>query len=62
VVGALGAARGQPLPITGPQALSFAEMTAEIAAAIGRPLSYQPISEDEGTTTLDRPRRGPVLG
>jgi uncharacterized protein YbjT (DUF2867 family) len=38
---------GQSLPVTGPQALSFAEMTAMIAAAIGRPLSFQPVSEDE---------------
>ena len=38
---------GESLPITGPEALSFPEMTAKIAAAIGRPLSFEPISEDE---------------
>src|SRR5215469_7793501 len=38
---------GQALPITGPKALSFAEVTARIGAAIGRPLTFQPISDDE---------------
>jgi uncharacterized protein YbjT (DUF2867 family) len=37
---------GESLPITGPEALSYAEMTAKIAAVIGRPLTYVPISED----------------
>jgi uncharacterized protein YbjT (DUF2867 family) len=35
------------LPITGPEALSFAQMTAKIAAAIGRPLAFQPVTEQE---------------
>lgn len=35
------------LPITGPEALSFAQMTAKIAEAIGRPLSYQPVTEQQ---------------
>jgi uncharacterized protein YbjT (DUF2867 family) len=38
---------GESLPITGPQALSFPEMTAKIAATIGRPLSFESISEEE---------------
>src|SRR6185312_4584695 len=38
---------GASLPITGPEALSYAEMTAAIGAAIGRPLRYETISEDE---------------
>jgi len=38
---------GESLPITGPQALNFAEATAIIAAAIGKPLSFQPISDEE---------------
>jgi uncharacterized protein YbjT (DUF2867 family) len=38
---------GQSLPITGPEALSFAEVTTGIAAAIGRQLTYQPISDKE---------------
>ena len=38
---------GKSLPITGPEALSYAEMTANIGAAIGRPLRYEEISEEE---------------
>jgi uncharacterized protein YbjT (DUF2867 family) len=38
---------GRSLPITGPRALTFGEATAAIAAAIGKPLRYQPISDDE---------------
>ena len=35
------------LPITGPEALSFAEVTAKIGAAIGRQLTFQQISDEE---------------
>jgi (4-alkanoyl-5-oxo-2,5-dihydrofuran-3-yl)methyl phosphate reductase len=38
---------GQSLPITGPEALSFAEMTAKVGAVIGRGLRFQPMSDDE---------------
>jgi uncharacterized protein YbjT (DUF2867 family) len=38
---------GGSLPITGPEALSYAEMTAKIGAAIGKPLRFQPISDEE---------------
>jgi uncharacterized protein YbjT (DUF2867 family) len=38
---------GQSLPITGPEALSYAEMTAKIGATIGRPLRFEPISDEE---------------
>jgi uncharacterized protein YbjT (DUF2867 family) len=38
---------GQALPLSGPEALSYAEMTAKIAAAIGKPLRFEAISEDE---------------
>ena len=38
---------GQSLPITGPEALSFAEVTATIATAIGKQLTFQPISDEE---------------
>ena len=48
---------GQALPITGPEALSFAEMTARIGAAIGRPLTFQPMSDDEA-----RQRYAPISG
>ena len=35
------------LPIMGPEALSFAEVTAKIGAAIGRQLTFQQISDEE---------------
>ncbi|HTU93393.1 MAG TPA: SDR family oxidoreductase [Gemmataceae bacterium] len=38
---------GESLPITGPEALSYAEMTAKISAAIGKPLDFQAISDEE---------------
>jgi uncharacterized protein YbjT (DUF2867 family) len=38
---------GASLPITGPVALSFPEVTAAIGAAIGKQLTFQPISDDE---------------
>jgi uncharacterized protein YbjT (DUF2867 family) len=38
---------GQSLPITGPEALSYAEMTAQIAAVLGRALRFQEISIEE---------------
>jgi uncharacterized protein YbjT (DUF2867 family) len=38
---------GQSLPITGPEALSFPEVTAKLGAAIGRRLTFQAISDEE---------------
>jgi uncharacterized protein YbjT (DUF2867 family) len=38
---------GDSLPITGPEALTFAEATAKIASAIGKELTFQPISDQE---------------
>jgi (4-alkanoyl-5-oxo-2,5-dihydrofuran-3-yl)methyl phosphate reductase len=38
---------GQSLPITGPEALTFAEATARIGAAIGKALRFEPISDEE---------------
>jgi len=38
---------GDSLPITGPEALSFAEITERIGAAIGRKLVFQAISDEE---------------
>ncbi len=40
-----GQYNGQSLPITGPEALNHSEMAAKIGAAIGKPVSFQPISE-----------------
>jgi len=37
---------GESLPITGPRALSYAEMTEQIAAAIGKPLRFEAVSEE----------------
>jgi len=38
---------GQSLPITGPEALSFADMTAKVGAAISRRLRFESLSDDE---------------
>ena len=45
---------GQSLPITGPEALTFAEATATIASAIGKELTFQPISDDEARQRYSR--------
>src|SRR5262245_17544658 len=37
---------GQSWPLTGPQALSTAEQVRLLAAALGRPLEYEPISDE----------------
>jgi uncharacterized protein YbjT (DUF2867 family) len=38
---------GQSLPITGPEALSYADMTARIGVAIGKTLRFEAISTEE---------------
>jgi uncharacterized protein YbjT (DUF2867 family) len=38
---------GLSVPITGPEALSFADMTAKVGAAIGRELRFHPVSDDD---------------
>ncbi|HJZ73548.1 MAG TPA: hypothetical protein VKE51_17520, partial [Vicinamibacterales bacterium] len=38
---------GDSVAITGPESLSFAEVTAKIGAGIGRRLTFQPISDEE---------------
>ena len=38
---------GATLSITGPEALSFAELTTKIGTALGRRLTFQPISDEE---------------
>lgn len=45
---------GESLPITGPEALSFAEVTAKIGSAIGKPLAFQPISDEEACERYSR--------
>jgi uncharacterized protein YbjT (DUF2867 family) len=37
----------ESLPITGPEALSFAQVTAKLGAAIGRSLTFEAISDEE---------------
>jgi uncharacterized protein YbjT (DUF2867 family) len=39
--------QGESLPITGPEALTFAEVTAKLGAAIGKRLTFQAISDEE---------------
>jgi uncharacterized protein YbjT (DUF2867 family) len=38
---------GESLPITGPEALNYAEVTAKLGAALGRQLRFQPIWDEE---------------
>jgi uncharacterized protein YbjT (DUF2867 family) len=38
---------GKSLPITGPEALSYAEMAAKIGAAIGKRVGFEAISEEQ---------------
>jgi uncharacterized protein YbjT (DUF2867 family) len=38
---------GQSVPITGPEALSFSDVTARIGAALGKPLKFMAISDEE---------------
>jgi uncharacterized protein YbjT (DUF2867 family) len=38
---------GKSLPITGPEALSYAEVTEKLGVAIGGRLTFQPISDEE---------------
>jgi uncharacterized protein YbjT (DUF2867 family) len=38
---------GESLPITGPEALNYAEMTAKIGAAVGKPVRFEPITEEQ---------------
>jgi len=45
---------GQALPITGPESLSFAEVTARLAAAIRKPLRFEPISDEEAGERYSR--------
>ena len=49
---------GQVYDLTGPRLLTFTEVAAELGAAMGRPLVYQPITSEqfhEGLTALGDP-------
>lgn len=45
---------GEALPITGPESLTFGEVTAILSEAIGRPLSYQVIFDEEARERYSR--------
>lgn len=45
---------GQSLPITGPEALTFSDVTARIGVAINRRLTFQPISDEEARQRYSR--------
>jgi uncharacterized protein YbjT (DUF2867 family) len=45
---------GEALPITGPELLTFGDVTAIISEAIKRPLSYQVISDEEARERYSR--------
>ena len=45
---------GQTLSITGPKTLSFGDATEAIAQAIGKPLVYRPISDEEAGERYSR--------
>jgi uncharacterized protein YbjT (DUF2867 family) len=49
------------LAITGPEALSYGEMTAKIAAAVGKPLRFQPISEEQERHQMIESGRRPEI-
>jgi uncharacterized protein YbjT (DUF2867 family) len=44
----------EAVPITGPESLTFGEVTAIISEATGRPLSYQAISDEEARERYSR--------
>jgi uncharacterized protein YbjT (DUF2867 family) len=43
---------GESLPLTGPQTLTYADMIATIGKALGRPLVFQAISDDQAREAL----------
>jgi uncharacterized protein YbjT (DUF2867 family) len=43
---------GESLQISGPEALSYSEMTAKIGSVIGKRLTFQPISDEEARRRL----------
>ena len=45
---------GQSLPITGPEALTFAEVTTRIGAAINKPLRFEPICDEKARQQYSR--------
>jgi uncharacterized protein YbjT (DUF2867 family) len=52
---------GESLPITGPEALSYGDMAAKIAAASGKPIRFETISEDEERDRMARWEESPEM-
>ncbi|MGW0183362.1 NAD(P)H-binding protein [Nocardia sp. NPDC003345] len=52
---------GRLYELTGPRALTFAEATAEIAAAVGRPIAFVPISRADFVTGLTEAQLPPEM-
>jgi uncharacterized protein YbjT (DUF2867 family) len=52
--------RGESLTITGPEPLSYAEMAAKIGAAIGKPVRFEPISEDQVRLRMEQDGDSPA--
>lgn len=50
---------GQSLAITGPESLSFGEVTERIGAAIGKPLRFEPISDEAAGRRFAETGAGP---
>jgi uncharacterized protein YbjT (DUF2867 family) len=46
--------QGQALAVTGPEALTYAQMVAKIGAAIGKPLRFEAIGDDQARQSLLR--------
>lgn len=51
-----GRFREEALPITGPEALSYAEMAAKIGDAIGKGIRFEPIAEEQVRRRMEQSR------
>jgi (4-alkanoyl-5-oxo-2,5-dihydrofuran-3-yl)methyl phosphate reductase len=51
----------QSLPITGPEALNYAEMTAKIGAAIAKPLKFESLSLEEESRQMAAEGESPEM-
>jgi uncharacterized protein YbjT (DUF2867 family) len=56
-----GAFRGQSLSITGPEALSYAQMLARIGKAIGKEIKFESISDEEECKKMERMGDSPEI-
>ncbi len=51
---------GESLTITGPEPLSYAEMTAKIGSAMGKTIRFEPISEDQVRLRMEQDGDSPA--